>query len=93
MIETDGCQMWYLHGQLHRVDGPAAIWSDGRHHWYLHGQCHRVDGPAMIHADGSQRWFVQGQEFTREVVEWLQDNTINLPFTTEQRVEFCLRWL
>lgn len=34
-------------GQLHRLDGPARIWSDGRKSWWINGQRHRLDGPAI----------------------------------------------
>jgi hypothetical protein len=47
-------------GQLHRVAGPASIWSDGTQVWYLNGEWHRVDEPAVIHEDGAQWWYQHG---------------------------------
>ena len=58
---SDGSQRWYLHGQLHREDGPAIIRPDGSQEWWLHGQLHREDGPAIIHPDGSQYWYLHGK--------------------------------
>jgi len=36
-VLEDGSKCWYLHGKLHREDGPAIEWSDGGKEWYLHG--------------------------------------------------------
>jgi hypothetical protein len=92
VIRPDGRQYWLLHGQYHRVGGPAVIYSDGGQYWYQHGVLHRVDGPAVIR-EGHHEWCVQGREITAEVEAWLRDNTITWPFTAEQQMEFCLRWL
>jgi hypothetical protein len=81
------------HGHRLRVDGPAVIWADGRQGWWQRGELHRGDGPAVIRTDGSEWWFVQGYNITNEVLDWMRANTIALPFTTEQQVEFALRWL
>jgi hypothetical protein len=48
-------------GQLHRLDGPAFIWSDGSQWWWVDGKCHRTDGPAIVMADGDQEWWVDGK--------------------------------
>ena len=55
------------HGLLHRVDGPAVIYTvgdddmrHGRKEWYLNGQLHRVDGPA-IDDKQQKRWYLNGQ--------------------------------
>jgi hypothetical protein len=61
MIKRDGTQVWYLHGQLHRVDAPAMIERDGTQVWYLHGQLHRVAGPALIYPDGRRYWCQHGE--------------------------------
>ena len=47
--------------QLHRIDGPARIWTDGSREWYLNGKRHRDDGPAVIWSDGHEEWYVHGQ--------------------------------
>jgi hypothetical protein len=38
VIEPDGGQSWYQHGELHRDDGPAWIQSNGTQHWFWHSQ-------------------------------------------------------
>jgi hypothetical protein len=53
--------VWYQHGQVHRVGGPAAIWTDGTQYWRLHDQLHRADGPAIIYTNGHQRWYQHDQ--------------------------------
>lgn len=30
--------MWYFNGLLHKLDGPARIWSDGQTEWWFHGK-------------------------------------------------------
>jgi hypothetical protein len=92
-VFPNGGQGWYVQGQLHRVDGPAVIWPDGHQEWWLHGQRHRDAGPAVIYADGSSEWYVQARHITDEVLDWMQANDVTWPFTSEQQVEFCLRWL
>lgn len=44
-------------GQLHREDGPAAVYPDGRQYWYRNGQFHRDDGPAVFYPNGMQLWY------------------------------------
>jgi len=34
-------------GQLHKEDGPAAVWANGEKEWFNNGKCHRLDGPAV----------------------------------------------
>ncbi len=58
---AEGAQMWYLNGQLHRLDGPATIWADGGLEWWVNGQRHREDGPAVIDADGGLEWYINGE--------------------------------
>ena len=48
-------------GQLHRVYGPAVVYSNGGREWYQNGQRHRMDGPAVERVDGSRAWFRNGQ--------------------------------
>jgi len=36
--DTDGTQIWYLNGLLHREDGPAFIGADGSQEWWLNGK-------------------------------------------------------
>lgn len=46
-----------LDGQLHRLDGPAAILGDGTEEWYHEGALHRDgDQPAFISSTGEMEW-------------------------------------
>lgn len=58
-VEEGGAETWRLGGRLHRIDGPARIWSDGATDWYQDGRLHRIDGPARDWPDG-EWWYVNG---------------------------------
>jgi len=60
ITEADGTQSWTVDGKLHRIDGPAFIWTDGSEEWYQHGELHRTDGPAVEWADGEKEWWKYG---------------------------------
>ena len=55
-----GNKRWYLHGELHRKDGPAAEYTTGTKVWRQHGRLHRDDGPAIEHANGDKSWYSRG---------------------------------
>jgi len=58
--------------ELHREDGPAAIYSDGDEEWYIKGLLHREDGPAVIYRNDGVRWWLNGNFFkTKE--KWFED--------------------
>ena len=59
--DEHGTKFWYLHGKLHRENGPAEEYSDGTKRWYLHGKVHREDGPAIEYPNGSKRWVLHGE--------------------------------
>lgn len=40
-----------VNGLLHRVDGPAIIYTNGPQAWYHNGEVHREDGPAITWGD------------------------------------------
>jgi hypothetical protein len=48
--------IWYLNGNLHRVDGPAVEFANGDKEWYLNGKRHRVDEPSIEYANGDKIW-------------------------------------
>jgi hypothetical protein len=56
-VDDIGTKYWYLHGKLHRTDGPAIEWVDGTKYWYLNAKFHRTDGPAIERAEGSKEWY------------------------------------
>ena len=43
VINKDGTQRWYKHGQLHREDGPAVIHPNGYQAWFKDGKRHSFD--------------------------------------------------
>jgi hypothetical protein len=66
--------IYYKDGNLHRVDGPAIIYSDGSHSlgcegtqsfrtqiWCQNDKKHRVDGPAIIYSDGTKHWYLNDE--------------------------------
>ena len=56
-----GEKIWFNQDSLlHRIDGPAIIYTDGTKQWYSHGKLHRIDGPAITYADGDGEWWVNG---------------------------------
>ena len=59
---------YQLHGQWHRVGGPAVEWEDGSKAWYINGKPHRTDGPAFESNDGYKSWWLYGIEMTEQ--EW-----------------------
>ena len=60
-IDEYGNKGWFVNGKLHRLDGPAIIYTDGGKDWYVNGELHRLDGPAVEGADGSKGWYVNGE--------------------------------
>jgi hypothetical protein len=44
---TNGDEIWYSHGTIHREAGPAIL-SFKREEWFFHGKRHRLDGFALI---------------------------------------------
>ena len=59
-------------GQLHRLDGPAIVFSSGSREWYLNGHLHRTDGPAVDYVDGTRMWYLNGHLHRTDgpAIEW-----------------------
>jgi hypothetical protein len=51
---------------LHRLDGPAAVFSNGNKFWYVNGEVHRLDGPAAEYANGCKSWYINGEKLSEE---------------------------
>jgi len=67
---------WYVHGQRHRIDGPAVEMShpDGaikETTWYLHDKCHREDGPALE--------YFSKDKYHRKSLYYLDDTQLSEP--------------
>jgi hypothetical protein len=91
-----GSKIWYLYGNLHRVDGPAWEEPDGSKWWYRNGKYHRLENPACELADGSKYWYQHGKlhrldgpacESTSGSKEWW----VNGKKITKQTKIVCLR--
>jgi len=65
-----GTEVWMVCGEVHRLDGPAAIYPDGDEIWFMNGQMHREDGPAMVHADGTKCYYLFNRQYSYK--EWLK---------------------
>ena len=72
-IDVNGSKWWYLHGKLHRTDGPAVERTDRDKEWWVNGERHRNDGPAIIWASGRKYWYLHGQIHSFD--RWLEANT------------------
>ena len=69
-VEVDDCGaiFFYKKGtrELHRLDGPAAIWASGTRFYYQNDKIHRLDGPAVEGSYGTKKWCIEGEELTEE---------------------------
>ena len=50
-----------VNDNIHREDGPAALYLDGHQEWHRNGKHHREDGPSVIYPDGRQYWYEDGK--------------------------------
>jgi hypothetical protein len=74
-VSSIGTKRWFdKKGRLHRLDGPAFIYSDGYEEWYRHGKLHRDDGPAIIWPSENQFvWYKDGEPYepsAHEIMVW-----------------------
>ena len=60
VLLTNGDQIWYKNGVIHREDGPAVITDGGGYHWMQNGEYHRESGPA-IEDDETKSWYIHGK--------------------------------
>lgn len=54
------------YGNLHRLNGPAAIYWHGIVEYWVDGNLHRTDGPAVIDSDGNKEYWVDHIEMSSE---------------------------
>ena len=50
--------------ELHRLDGPALVYSDGEKHWFLNGKRHKIDGPAIEYTNGHKEYYLNGFKYS-----------------------------
>ena len=61
-ITNDGTELWINeNNEVHREDGPAAIYPNGLTLWKINGILHREDGPAMI-SKTKEMWYKNGKK-------------------------------
>lgn len=60
-VERDATKIWYLHGVIHRDDGPAVERPGGTKWWFQYGKEHREEGPAIERSDGTKEWLRDGK--------------------------------
>ncbi len=61
-VDVDGITRYTVEGKLHRLDGPAVIYSDSYEAYYVEGKLHRLDGPAIIDSDGYEAYYMNGKK-------------------------------
>jgi hypothetical protein len=70
IIDHVGTNRWYNDlGQLHRIDGPAIIYTNGGKYWYHNGLRHRLDGPAAEVGYGpykASHYYIHGNKLSKE---------------------------
>ncbi len=86
ILNAQGGEQWYEHGQRHRVGGPAMSNPDGHQEYWQRGIVHRDDGPARIFANGTKHW-VQHNQLHREDGPAIVDATgVNTSYFLQGRV-------
>ena len=62
--------LYYLNGNLHREDGPAAEYISGIKYWYINGKIHNLNGPACEWYDNIKFYYIEGKQYdTKEEFE------------------------
>lgn len=85
VVITPDVKLWYYHGLLHRVDGPAYFNSETCYsEWWYMGCRHRVDGPAIIYPDGTYLWCYNNKNYSCKE-EWFN------ALTKEEQVSYLFK--
>jgi hypothetical protein len=59
-IYSNGDNIFYKNGVLHRTDGPALEMVNKYKKWFKNGQLHRTDGPEIEYPNGEKWWYKNG---------------------------------
>jgi hypothetical protein len=64
-ISDSDTKCWVLVDRniLHRLDGPAVIYTNGDKEWFFMGMRHRIGGPAIEYIDGYKEWWIENEGF------------------------------
>lgn len=60
VMSSDGVQVWYTHGTIHRDGDKPAMIIRGTVQYLKHGRLHRESGPAVINEYGVKWWYLNG---------------------------------
>ena len=64
-IDNYGIVSYYNeNNELHRVHGPAVIFTSGSKYWLQNDKRHRLDGPAVIFTNGDKYWYINDKPYT-----------------------------
>jgi hypothetical protein len=84
---VDGTMEWWVHGLLHKENGPAVVSTSGpdsgTKEWWVNGLLHREDGPAIVWGDGTLDWYLKGESF--DFNEWCNESN-----KTEKEIIFLV---
>ena len=85
---------FYVDGNLHREDGPAAEYPSGIKKWYLNGDLHRDGGPAIEHV-GGRFWYWHGVKHREDgpAIEWSDGTKEWFVYDTKLTEEEFNQWL
>jgi hypothetical protein len=59
-------EIWYQHGDVHRVDGPAVIMKNCEF-WFQNDKPHRIGGPAISGAGRKKEYWINGQKLSPKI--------------------------
>ena len=76
IIHSSGTKIWFIHGKIHRENGPALMTSLGEI-WYYQGMIHRLNGPAIINKENNnQSYYIYDIEYSKKyynkIMFWLK---------------------
>jgi hypothetical protein len=66
IINSSGTKIWFIHGKIHREDGPALMASLGEI-WYYQGMIHRLNGPAENSREINELcYYIYDKQYTKK---------------------------
>jgi len=66
IIHSSGTKIWFIHGKIHREDGPALMTNRGEI-WFYQGMIHRLNGPAENSREINQLcYYIHDKQYTKK---------------------------
>ena len=66
IIHSSGTKIWFIHGKIHREEGPALITSIGEI-WYYQGMIHSLNGPAEYNREiNIQCYHINDKQYSKK---------------------------